>query len=91
MVQWLRLHLPVQGVQVRSLVRELRSHLLHGVAKSKIKTTKKTQGAREREARDGEAVGRATPIPPLPARPAVGKSSVVALEQGEAIMWGGMA
>ena len=33
-VQWLRLHLPVQGVQVRSLVRELRSHLLHGVAKS---------------------------------------------------------
>ena len=34
MVQWLRLHLPVQGVQVQSLVRELRSHLLQGVAKS---------------------------------------------------------
>ena len=26
-VQWLRLHLPVQGVWVRSLVRELRSHM----------------------------------------------------------------
>ena len=34
MVQWLRLHLPVQGVQVQSLVRELRSHLLQGVAES---------------------------------------------------------
>ena len=26
-VQWLRLCLPVQGVQVRSLVRKLRSHM----------------------------------------------------------------
>ena len=26
-VQWLRLHLPMQGVQVQSLVRELRSHM----------------------------------------------------------------
>ena len=26
-VQWLRLHLPLQGVQVQSLVRELRSHM----------------------------------------------------------------
>ena len=26
-VQWLRLHLPMQGVWVRSLVRELRSHM----------------------------------------------------------------
>ena len=34
MVQWLRLYLPVQGVQVQSLVRELRSHLLQGVAES---------------------------------------------------------
>ena len=25
-VQWLRLHLPMQGVPIRSLVRELRSH-----------------------------------------------------------------
>ena len=29
-VQWLRLHLPVQGVQVQSLVMELGSHLPHG-------------------------------------------------------------
>ena len=26
-VQWLRLYLPVQGAQVRSLGRELRSHM----------------------------------------------------------------
>ena len=30
MVQWLRLHLPLQGAWVPSLVRELRSHLLCG-------------------------------------------------------------
>ena len=29
MVQWLRLCLPMQGAWVRSLVRELRSHILH--------------------------------------------------------------
>ena len=29
-VQGLRLHLPMQGTQVRSLVRELRSHMLSG-------------------------------------------------------------
>ena len=28
-VQWLRLHLPVQGVRVQSLVRELRVHMPH--------------------------------------------------------------
>ena len=33
MVQWLRFYLPMQLVQVRSLVRELRSHMSHGVAK----------------------------------------------------------
>ena len=27
MVQWLRLQLPMQGVQVQPLVRELRSHV----------------------------------------------------------------
>ena len=27
MVQWLRICLPMQGTQVRSLVRELRSHM----------------------------------------------------------------
>ena len=26
-IQWLRLHLPTQGVQVQSLVGELRSHM----------------------------------------------------------------
>ena len=35
--QWLRLHLPVQGVQVGSLVGELRSHMPHG---QKTKTQK---------------------------------------------------
>ena len=30
MVQWLRLRLPMQGVRVRSLVGELRSHMPHG-------------------------------------------------------------
>ena len=34
-VQWLRLHLPMQGVRVRSLVGELRSHMSRG---QKIKT-----------------------------------------------------
>ena len=29
-VQWLRLSLPMQGVWIRSLVRELRSHVPHG-------------------------------------------------------------
>ena len=29
-VQWLRLHLPMQGVQVGSLVGELRSHMPWG-------------------------------------------------------------
>ena len=29
-VQWLRLHLPMQGVRVRSLVWELRSHMPRG-------------------------------------------------------------
>ena len=29
-VQWLRLHLPMQGVRVRPLVGELRSHMPHG-------------------------------------------------------------
>ena len=29
-VQWLRLRLPMQGVWVRSLIRELRSHMPHG-------------------------------------------------------------
>ena len=37
-VQWLRLHASspgMQGAQVQFLVRELRSHLLHGTAKNK--------------------------------------------------------
>ena len=32
-VWWLRLHLPMQGVQVQSLVREQRSHILWSVVK----------------------------------------------------------
>ena len=34
-VQWLRLHFPVEGVQVQSLVRELRSHMPLGQKKNK--------------------------------------------------------
>ena len=33
-VQWLRLHLPMQGVQVRSPVRELRTDMPHGQKKN---------------------------------------------------------
>ena len=33
MVQCLGRHAPTAGVRVRSLVRELRSHMLHGAAK----------------------------------------------------------
>ena len=29
-VQWLRIHLPMQETQVQSLVGELRSHILRG-------------------------------------------------------------
>ena len=35
MVQWLRLHLPMQGARVQSLAGELRSHMLCSVAKTK--------------------------------------------------------
>ena len=36
-VQWLRLHLPMQGVQVWSLVRELRPHMTRGQKDQKRK------------------------------------------------------
>ena len=36
-VQWLRLHLPMQGVRVRSLLRELRSHMPRGQENQNIK------------------------------------------------------
>ena len=48
-VQWLRLHLPMQGARVQPLVEELRSHVSHGVGKNlnnnnnKKKHNKKTQ------------------------------------------------
>ena len=35
-VQWLRLHLPMQGLWVRSLVGELRSHMTYDEKKNKI-------------------------------------------------------
>ena len=37
-----RLRLPMQGVRVRSLVRELRSHMPHGQKKTKHKTEART-------------------------------------------------
>ena len=36
-VQWLKLHLPMQRVQVRSLVGELRSYMSHSQKKQNIK------------------------------------------------------
>ena len=36
-VQWLQLRLPKQGVWARSLIRELRSHMLHSQKKQSIK------------------------------------------------------
>ena len=35
MVQWLRLCLPMQGARIRSLVREMRSHMLYAMTKNK--------------------------------------------------------
>ena len=37
MVQWLRLHLPMQGVQVQFLIRELRSYMPQGQKKQNKK------------------------------------------------------
>ena len=37
MVQWLRLQVPMQGVQVQSLVQELRSHKPQGQKKQNLK------------------------------------------------------
>ena len=34
--QWLRIHLPIQGAQVQSVVREIRSSMFWGVAAWKI-------------------------------------------------------
>ena len=42
-VQWLRLHLPLQAARVQSLAGELRSHMLRGTAKTN-KQTKKPHG-----------------------------------------------
>ena len=40
-VQWLRLCLPMQGVQFQSLVMELRSHMAHAAKTLKRKQQKK--------------------------------------------------
>ena len=40
-VQWLGSMLPLLGVWVRSLVGELRSHMLHGMAKKQNKINRK--------------------------------------------------
>ena len=42
-VQWLRLHLPKQEVQVRSLVGELRSHVPYGPPHKKSKHKQQKQ------------------------------------------------
>ena len=38
-VQWLRIYLPMQGTRVRSLVRELRSHIPRGQLSLRPETT----------------------------------------------------
>ena len=42
-VQWLRLYLPMQWVQVQSMARELRSHMPRDVALKKKTNKKKKQ------------------------------------------------
>ena len=37
LIQWLRLHLPMQGVQVLSLVRDLRSHMIGSPKNQNVK------------------------------------------------------
>ena len=37
-VQWLHSVLPMQGACIQSLIREIRSHMLLGMAKKKIKS-----------------------------------------------------
>ena len=36
-VQWLRLHLPMQGAWVQSLLGKLRSHMLNGISKKRTR------------------------------------------------------
>ena len=50
--------LPLQGAQVRSLVRELRFHMPLGVAKKKKNKERKYRGVMGRE-RDGKEVRKA--------------------------------
>ena len=45
-VQQLRLHLPMQGVGVQSLVRELRSHMPHSQKKKKTRSNIVTHSIR---------------------------------------------
>ena len=61
MVQWLRLYLPMQGVQAQSLVRELRLHMPPGqrpkqnrssIITSSIKTLKRSTSKRKKESKD---------------------------------------
>ena len=43
MVQWLRVHAPMQGALVRSLVRELEPHAVTKTQHSQIKTKTKNK------------------------------------------------
>ena len=61
MVQWLRLYLPMQGVQAQSLVRELRPHMPPGqrpkqnrisIITNSIKTLKRSTSKRKKESKD---------------------------------------
>ena len=64
MVQWLRLHLPMQGVWVQSLVRELRHHMPHGqkqnrsnIVTNSIKTFKMSHIKKKKKRMDGRMEG----------------------------------
>ena len=48
-VQWLKILLPMQGTQVLSLVKELRSYMSHGMAK--LKKNKKESSCQRKEQR----------------------------------------
>ena len=69
MAQWLTFALPLQGAQVRSLVRELRSHRLCCTAKKNTKkttTTKKNDSSRNSRASGEITIGlELYPVPEL--------------------------
>lgn len=57
MVQWLRPCLPMQGVWVRFLVRELRHHMLTGQKKTKHKKKKEKNLNKKSATKQNDSLG----------------------------------